>query len=204
MTHPTSTSPTTTDLSGTPDVAEQRGPGRRHGWRARPIGGQPAWEPEALERFVAAPRIALLSYVRADGRPGQAPLWYVVHDGALVANVGTGSPKHRALRRDPRVTVTVQDERPPYRAVTFDAVAELVDRPQRAATEGIEQRYFGRIGGAAYRRMLAESGQEPDGFTEITLVPRDLRGFDNTVGLHPLTVAFLRLRPRLPLLRRLL
>ena len=173
-------------------------------WTARAIGGQPAWDPAELERFVSAPRIALLSYLRSDGRPGQVPLWYVVADGAFVANVGTGTPKHRALLRDPRVTVTVQDERPPYRAVTFDAVAELVDRPERAATAGIERRYFGRIGGAAYRRMLAESGQEPDGFTEITLAPKDLRGFDNTVGLHPLTVAFLRARPRLPLLRRVL
>jgi PPOX class probable F420-dependent enzyme len=172
-------------------------------WDARPLGGQPAWEPDALERFVRQARIAVMSYVRADGRPGQAPLWYVERDGVLYANVGTGSPKHRALRRDPRVCITIQDERPPYRAVLFDAVAELADQPERAATDGIELRYFGRIGGAAYRKMVAEESAAT-GFTEITLRPIDVRGFDNTVGLHPLTVAFLRARPHLPGLRRLL
>lgn len=174
-----------------------------HRWQARPIGDQPAWRPEDLARFVAQARIALLAYVRADGRPGQAPVWYVEHDGLLHLNVATGSPKHRALQRDPRVCVTIQDERPPYRAVVFDATAELDDRPARAATEGIEQRYFGRIGGAAYRRM-SEEHFAATGHTEITLRPVDLRGFDNTRDLHPATVAFLRLRPRLPGLRRLL
>jgi len=172
-------------------------------WTARPLGGQPEWAPDSLARFVADARIAVMAYVRADGRPGQAPIWYVERDGVLVANVGTGSPKHRALQKDPRVCITIQDERPPYRAVVFDAVVELVDQPARAATDGIEERYFGRIGGAAYRKMTAEESAAT-GFTEITMVPRDVRGFDNTVGLHPATVAFLRVRPHLPGLRRLL
>lgn len=172
-------------------------------WTARALGGQPAWQPETLERFVRQVRIAVMSYVRRDGRPGQAPLWYVERGGVLYANVGTGSPKHRALQRDPRVCITIQDERPPYRAVLFDSVVELADQPARAETDGIEQRYFGRVGGAAYRRMVAEESAAT-GFTEITMRPLDVRGFDNTVGLHPLTVAFLRTRPHLPGLRRLL
>lgn len=172
-------------------------------WNARPVGDQPAWRPEALRRFVAGARIALLSYVRVDGRPGQAPVWYVERDGVVHLNVATGSPKHRALLRDPRVCLTIQDERPPYRAVVFDAVAELADQPSRSATEGIEERYLGRIGGSTYRRMSQEHF-EATGFTEITLRPTDVRGFDNTRDLNALTVAFLRVRPHLPLLRRLL
>lgn len=174
-----------------------------HRWSARPVGDQPAWRPQDLERFVAAARIAVMSYVRSDGRPGQAPVWYVERDGSLHLNVATGSPKHRALQRDPRVCITIQDERPPYRAVIFDAVAELDDRPDRALTTGIEERYFGRIGGATYRRLSEESFAD-SGHTEITLHPQDLRGFDNTRDLGALTVAFLRVRPHLPLLRRIL
>jgi PPOX class probable F420-dependent enzyme len=190
------TSDTTDDTTHSSATAHGR-------WSARPLGGQPAWDPDALARFVGQARIAVMSYVRADGRPGQAPLWYVERDGVLHANVGTGSPKHRALRRDPRVSITIQDERPPYRAVLFDSVVELHDQPARAETDGIEERYFGRIGGASYRKMVAEESAAT-GFTEITMHPTDVRGFDNTVGLHPLTVAFLRARPHLPLLRRVL
>ena len=51
--------------------------------------------------------------------------------------------------------------------------------------------------------MVAEQEAQV-GFTEITMRPIDVRGFDNTVGLHPLTVAFLRARPHLPGLRRVL
>ena len=190
---PTTPSPATDTAAAAPEST----------WSARPLGGQPQWDPDELGRFVRQARIAVMSYVRADGRPGQAPIWYVERDGVLYANVGTGSPKHRALRRDPRVGITIQDERPPYRAVLFDAVVELADQPARAATDGIERRYFGRIGGAAYRRMVAEE-EAANGFTEITMRPTDVRGFDNTVGLHALTVAFLRVRPHLPGLRRVL
>ena len=172
-------------------------------WTARPLGGQPAWEPDALAGFVRDARIAVMSYVRSDGRPGQAPLWYVERAGVLYANVTTDSPKHRALRRDPRVSITIQDERPPYRAVVFDSVVELVEQPDQPVTDGIEERYFGRIGGAEYRKRLDEVAGAA-GFTEITMRPTDVRGFDNTVGLNSLTLAFLRVRPHLPLLRRVL
>jgi PPOX class probable F420-dependent enzyme len=167
------------------------------------LGGQPAWDPAAMERFVGAARIAVLSYVRHDGRPGQAPIWYVYRDGRFHLNVATGSPKHRALLRDPRVCVTIQDERPPYRAVIFDSVAELSDQATRAATAGIEDRYFGRIGGRAYRDLSAAEFAE-SGHTEIELRPTQVRGFDNTNGLNAATVWFLRARPHLPLLRRFL
>ncbi|MFN7151738.1 MAG: pyridoxamine 5'-phosphate oxidase family protein [Microthrixaceae bacterium] len=199
-TDPRTTDPTTTD----PSTPDRTAPGPAADvWDARAIGDQPAWRPDALRRFVADARIALLSYVRADGRPGQAPIWYVESDGVVHLNVATGSPKHRALLREPRVCVTIQDERPPYRAVVFDAVAELTDQPERSATEGIEERYLGRIGGATSRRRSQEHF-EATGVTETTLRPTDVRGFDNTRDLNALTVAFLRVRPHLPLLRRLL
>lgn len=193
--------PTTHSVHST-DSTDVAGPGISGGPVAT-LGGQPAWEPAALERFVRRPRIAVMSYVRQDGRPGQAPVWYVYRDGRFHLNVATDSPKHRALRRDPRVCLTIQDERPPYRAVVFDAVAQLTDRPARADTDRIEDRYFGRIGGRAYRRLSAEEFDR-SGYTEIELLPEHVRGFDNTRDLHVATVWFLRVRPHLPLLRRLL
>src|SRR5687767_1741523 len=47
----------------------------------RAIGDQPAFEAADIEPFVAATRIAVLAYVRLDGRPGQVPIWYVHRDG---------------------------------------------------------------------------------------------------------------------------
>jgi PPOX class probable F420-dependent enzyme len=167
----------------------------------RAIGGQPAFEPSDVEPFVAGERIAILAYVRLDGRPGQVPVWYVARDGALFVSTETGSAKHRALQRDPRVCVTIQDERPPYRAVVFDAIAEMRPASAGSPTKGIERRYFGRIGGTAYRKNTAEH-YATTGLVEIELRPTELRGFDNTHLAGRATIAFLRARPRLPLLRR--
>jgi len=167
----------------------------------RAIGDQPAFEPADIEPFVAAARIAILSYVRLDGRPGQVPIWYVHRDGALFLSTDDGSAKHRALLRDPRVCVTIQDERPPYRAIIFDAVAEIRPKSDGSPTEGIERRYFGRIGGNEYRKLTAEHRAET-ALVEIELRPTELRGFDNTNMVGRPIIAFLRARPRLPLLRR--
>lgn len=192
---------TTTTTETHPTVgtdAERRGISRQP---FRALGGQPGFEPDDLENFVAADRIAVLAYVRKDGRPGQIPVWYTYADGAFHLSTSTGTPKHLALLRDPRVCLTIQDERPPYRAVMFDGVAEVHTHREDGPTQGIERRYFGRIGGAMYERMEAEHWAE-QGRVEITVRPQDVRGFDNTHAIGAATLAFARLRPHLPLLRR--
>jgi PPOX class probable F420-dependent enzyme len=165
------------------------------------LGGQPAFAPGTVEAFVREPRVAVLAYVRADGRPGQAPIWYTYGDGAFHMSTVTGSPKHRALAREPRVCLTVQDERPPYRAVLADGVATLMplDRGDDP-TAGMAMRYFGRLGAAEYDRLTAAEYTRT-GLTLITLRPTELRGFDNTLALGRVTLAFMRVRDRLPIPR---
>lgn len=168
----------------------------------RAVGDQPAFRPAALERFVAGRRIAVLAYSRADGRPNQSPIWYCYRDGVFFMSTVTGSPKHRALARDPRVCLTIQDERPPYRAVIVDGTAELAPLdPEADPTEGMAVRYFGRIAAAEYERMTA-AHYEQTGLTLVTLRPEAVRGFDNERALGRATLAFVRLRERLPIPRR--
>jgi hypothetical protein len=49
----------------------------------RPLGGQPPFDADGLERFLSEPRIATVSYVRASGRPNQTPLWFDYSDGEM-------------------------------------------------------------------------------------------------------------------------
>ena len=167
-----------------------------------PLGGQPGFAPGAIEPFVAAPRVALLAYLRSDGRPGQAPIWYTHRLGAFHMSTVTGSPKHRALARDPRVCLTIQDERPPYRALIADGEVELAKLEAGAEdpTAGMAVRYFGRLGAGEYERMT-ESEYARSGLTLITLRPSGLRGFDNTRALGRAALLFMRLRDRLPVPR---
>lgn len=167
----------------------------------RALGGQPAFEQDDLEQFLAEPRIATLSYVRRDGRPNQAPIWYVLRDGVFFMSTVTDGPKHRALSRNPAVSLSIQDERPPYRAVIVDGTAELSPLdPDDDPTEGIATRYFGKTGAAAYDRMTKET-YETQGLTLITVVPTEVKGFDNTHALSRAELAFVRARNRLPIPR---
>ncbi len=174
-------------------------PGLSH-LKFRAVGGQPAFDLAALERFVTAPRVAVLAYARADGRPGQSPIWYVYRDGVFYMSTVTGSPKTNALTRDPRVCLTIQDEAAPYRAAIFDGTVELSPLADDGPTAAIATRYFGRVGAAAYDKMTAET-YERSGLTLIALRPESVRGFDNTRGLGLGNSLFLKLRALLPLPR---
>ena len=95
--------------------------------------------------LVEAPRPAILSTVRADGRPHAAPIWIDVEDGAIVFNTGEDTVKGRTLARDARVSIVVQDDRPPFSYVLVEGIAELVDdldEVRRVATR-IGGRYMG-------------------------------------------------------------
>jgi PPOX class probable F420-dependent enzyme len=70
-------------------------------------------------------RTAKLATVRVDGRPHIAPIWFVLDDDAVVFNTGAGTVKGRALARDPRVTLCVDDERPPFAFVIIEGTAEI-------------------------------------------------------------------------------
>jgi hypothetical protein len=93
------------------------------------------------------PRTGKLATVRADGRPHVAPVWYVVDDddGSLVFNTGESTVKGRNLRRDPRASICVDDDRPPFSFVVVEGVVEIsddaVDLRQWAARIG--GRYMG-------------------------------------------------------------
>lgn len=87
----------------------------------------------------------MLGYVAADGRPLVAPVWFVVDDGQLVFNTGKDTAKGRALQRDPRVVVCVDDPHPPYSFVQVQGVAELSedDPDLRGTATRIAARYMG-------------------------------------------------------------
>jgi PPOX class probable F420-dependent enzyme len=90
-------------------------------------------------------RTGKLSYLAPSGRPLVAPVWFVVEDGSLVFNTGKDTAKGRALARDPRVSLCVDLEEPPYAFVQVQGEAELSEDPSelvRTAT-AIAARYMG-------------------------------------------------------------
>ena len=83
-----------------------------------------------IEFLSAGTPTGMLGYVAADGRPLVAPVWFVVDDGQLVFNTGRDTSKGRALARDSRVVICVDDPHPPYSFVQVQGVATVTEDPQ--------------------------------------------------------------------------
>jgi PPOX class probable F420-dependent enzyme len=90
-------------------------------------------------------RTGKLGFTASDGRPLVAPIWFVVEDGDLVFNTGSGTAKGKAIARDPRLVICVDSEVPPFGFVQVQGVAEVsedIDELVRTAT-AIGSRYMG-------------------------------------------------------------
>jgi PPOX class probable F420-dependent enzyme len=118
-------------------------------------------DPKISAFLGAGTRTGKLAYASADGRPLVAPVWFVVEDGTLVFNTGKGTAKGRALARDPRATLCVDLEEPPYRFVQVQGTAELSEEPGellRTAT-AIGARYMGEDRAEEFGQRNAVPGE---------------------------------------------
>lgn len=106
-------------------------------------------------------RTATLATVRADGRPHAAPVWYHLDGETFVFTTGEDTVKGRNMRRDGRVSLCIDDERPPYHFVIVEGVATLTaDDPDLLlwATR-LGGRYMGEDDAEAFGRRNAVPGE---------------------------------------------
>lgn len=90
-------------------------------------------------------RTGKLGFVAADGRPLVAPIWFVLDGDDLLFTTGANTAKGRAVGRDPRLVVCVDEATPPYAFVQVQGVAEVSEDPVelRAWATEIGGRYMG-------------------------------------------------------------
>jgi len=106
-------------------------------------------------------RTAKLGYVAKDGRPLVAPVWFVVDGQQLVFNTGGDTAKGRALARDPRVVVCVDDERPPFSFVQIQGIVTLGEDPDELISTAtrIGGRYMGQDRAEEFGRRNGVPGE---------------------------------------------
>lgn len=116
---------------------------------------------EVAEFLSAGTRTGMLGFVAADGRPLVAPVWFLVDNGELVFNTGRDTAKGRALQRDSRVVICVDDPHPPYSFVqvqgTATAIADAADLLDIATRIGA--RYMGTHRADEFGRRNAVPGE---------------------------------------------
>ena len=70
-------------------------------------------------------RTGKLAVTRADGRPHVTPIWFVLDGDGLVLTTVASGVKGKALRRDPRAALCVDDQEPPFSFVLIEGLATL-------------------------------------------------------------------------------
>lgn len=107
---------------------------------------------EEYRRFLLdSARTAILATVRADGRPHVAPIWFDLDGDTLLFTTGESTVKARNMRRDPRVSLCIDEDDPPFHFVMIEGTAEL------AADDPDLLYWASRLGG---RYMGADRAQE--------------------------------------------
>jgi PPOX class probable F420-dependent enzyme len=81
--------------------------------------------PEAVRRFLAAPRIATISTVDPDGSPHQAVIWYALDGDTILINSRVGRRWPQNLLRDPHLSLAVYEVERPFHWVGVKGIAEL-------------------------------------------------------------------------------
>lgn len=91
----------------------------------------------------AGTRTGMVAWVAATGAPHVVPIWFVLDGDDLVFNTGVDSGKARALAREGRASLAVDDPVPPYSFAKIDGTVSLSD-------DRDEVRHFATLIGGRY------------------------------------------------------
>lgn len=84
---------------------------------------------EKVRAFLNEKRFATLATINPDGWPQQSVMWFQVQGDRIMMNTAEGRVKASNVRRDPRISICVEDE---YRFVTITGHVALDEDRERA------------------------------------------------------------------------
>jgi PPOX class probable F420-dependent enzyme len=116
--------------------------------------------PQARRAFLTSgTRTAILATTRADGRPHAVPVCFVLEGDDVLFLTNEATAKGRDLQRDPRVTLVVDDEVPPFAFVMIEGTAQLSRSPDDIdrVAPAIAERYDGPDGVEDFVRFAHEA-----------------------------------------------
>src|SRR5713226_6727848 len=98
---------------------------------------------EQAKLFTEGKNFAAVATIRADGTPHVSPVW-IDYDGSnVVFNTAIGRAKEKHMRRDPRVSIQVQDAVNPYNYVEVTGRAEFTEEGADEHIDKLAKKYMG-------------------------------------------------------------
>lgn len=82
---------------------------------------------ERTDFLLSGTRTGKLAWVGKDGSPHVAPIWFLLDGDDVVFNTHEDSGKAKALRREGRASMVVDDESPPFAFVKMDGPVTFED-----------------------------------------------------------------------------
>lgn len=122
------------------------------------------WEMNASEcnEFLSGgAHTASLATVRPDGRPHVAPIWFDLDGDTVIFTTWHASVKARNIRNDPRVSLCVDEEEPPFAFALIEGEVEVRenDPDLRYWATRIAERYMGEELAESYGERNSVEGE---------------------------------------------
>ncbi|MCI0711165.1 MAG: PPOX class F420-dependent oxidoreductase [Chloroflexi bacterium] len=119
---------------------------------------------ERLNFLMSIPaRTGKLASVRPDGRPHVTPIWYTVDGDDLIFTTWHEAVKAANLIHDNRVSLCVDDERPPFAYVIIEGKVDIQREPEPDRmlhwTMEIASRYMGADKAEQFGKRNAVEGE---------------------------------------------
>jgi hypothetical protein len=139
-------------------------------------------ELEPAEELLRTATVARVAYEGIDGTPRVIPIGFLWTDGAVVVSTHPTAPKYKALRRRPRVALTI-DTPSPARSILLRGTAEIevVDGPVPEYLEAAGK----SMEGEELAQFRASCYETYDRMARISVRPDWARYFDFGEGRVP-------------------
>lgn len=109
-----------------------------------------------------------LATVKKDGSPHVVPIWFVVENGKgrgragnIILTTGDTSVKANNIQQDGRVSICIDDQKPPFSFVTIHGTAKIYPYKQKEVLEWatkIAERYVGKKSAKTYGEVNSGEG----------------------------------------------
>lgn len=132
-------------------------------------GGLELLEHPAAKELLQSNIPARLAYIWTDGTPRVVPIWFHWNGRDFVMGTPSKAPKLKALAKNPKVALTIDDNSFPHKVLLVRGSARL-ESVQGVVPEYAQaaERYFGPQQGKAWVAQLAAKGGE---MVRVTVTP---------------------------------
>jgi PPOX class probable F420-dependent enzyme len=132
-------------------------------------------KPQDLGDFLEQAKCATLATHLRDGTVLLSPVWHEWRNSGFTVATSAEDIKARHIQRDPRVSIVIAEDTPPYRGIEVRGQAKIVRNDALATIRRIAIRYLGAEQGAAYIDAVGQGD-----LVLIRLEPGVLRAWDFT------------------------